>query len=168
MHDLILGSKKSSVLCVIKNNENFLLLERIKPPHQGMFTPVGGKINPFESPKDAAFRELNEETGLTLKTLKYCGILVETSSIQYNWINFVYCGETEYFQPQYCNEGVLKWINFKDIDKYLIPKTDMYIYKYIINSKIFMFNALYDNNIELISLTEEIENVCYSKTFQKA
>jgi len=60
------GLKKTAVLCVLKHGENFLLLKRLKEPNKDSYTPVGGKLDPFESPIKAAIRETWEETGLTV------------------------------------------------------------------------------------------------------
>jgi 8-oxo-dGTP pyrophosphatase MutT (NUDIX family) len=40
---------------------------------------VGGKLDPFESPLKSAIRETFEETGIKFDTMKFCGILTETS-----------------------------------------------------------------------------------------
>ena len=57
------GLKKSAVLCVLKNQDSFLLLKRLKEPNKELYTPVGGKLDPFENPNQTAIRETREETG---------------------------------------------------------------------------------------------------------
>ena len=42
-----LGIKKVATLCVLKNENRFLLLKRLKEPNKDLFTPVGGKLDPF-------------------------------------------------------------------------------------------------------------------------
>lgn len=50
------------------------------------------------------------------------------------------------------------WINFDDLLNVPTPKTDWYIYKYILDNKPFAFSAEYDEKLNLLSMTEEIEN----------
>lgn len=45
--------------------ENALVCLRRKPPYQGLYNFVGGKIEPGEDGFDAAYRELQEETGIS-------------------------------------------------------------------------------------------------------
>lgn len=51
------------------------------------------------------------------------------------------------------------WISFDNLLNVPTPKTDWYIYKYILADKPFAFSAEYDDNLTLIKMTEEIENV---------
>lgn len=153
-----IGLKKTATLCVLKNNKNFLLLKRLKEPNKDNFTPVGGKLDPFENPLKAAIRETYEETGITIETMKYCGILTESSPSEYNWIGYVYLAEIPFINPPDCNEGKLKWISFENVLNVPTPKTDWFIYDYILKNKPFAFNADYDENLNLLSLQEEIEN----------
>lgn len=109
--------------------------KRLKEPNKDNFTPVGGKLDPFE------------ETGVKVDTMKYCGILTETSPTEYNWIGYVYIVDIDFVEPPNCNEGTLMWIDFEDLLKEPTPKTDWYVYKYIL-----------DDKLNILSMTEEIEN----------
>ena len=153
-----IGIKKVATLCVLKNEQSFLLLQRLKEPNKDNYTPVGGKVDPFESPLESAIRETYEETGIKVDSMKFCGILTETSPVDYNWICYVYLAEIDYLTPHECNEGKLEWISFDDVLKVPTPKTDWYIYKYILENKPFAFSAKYDEKLILLSMREDIEN----------
>ena len=73
------GLKRTAVLCVLRNGNDFLLLKRFKEPNKNMYTPVGGKLDPFETPKNAALRETREETGIIVPDMRFCGVVTETS-----------------------------------------------------------------------------------------
>ena len=150
------GLKKTAVLCVLKNNQQFLLLKRLKEPNKNMYTPVGGKLDPYETPLQAALRETMEETGIVLSHMKYCGTLVETSPADYNWISFVYMAEVEQMPPPNCNEGVLEWIAFADVLNVPTPASDWFIYKYLLQEKIFAFNAVYDAQLQMIYMQNDL------------
>ena len=152
------GFKKVAVLCVLKNGHNFLLLKRLKEPNKDNYTPVGGKLDPFENPYDAALRETWEETGIQVPSMKYGGTLVESSPTTYNWISFVYIAEINFTPPPACNEGTLEWIEFEDVLNIPTPKTDWFIYKYLLEEKPFAFNAQYDKELNLIEMKDELTN----------
>lgn len=159
MNNIPLGIKRTATLCILRHQNNFLLLKRLKEPNKDNYTPVGGKLERFENPLKSAIRETFEETGIKVDTMKYCGILTETSPTKYNWVNYVYIADIEYIEPPICNEGTLNWISFDDLLEVPTPKTDWYIYKYILDNKPFAFNADYDRELNLISMREEIENI---------
>lgn len=53
--------------CIIvynKNKDKLLFCKRMKNPYKGLFNLVGGKIEVGESGFEAAYRELQEETGI--------------------------------------------------------------------------------------------------------
>ena len=152
------GLKRAATLCVLKNSNRFLLLRRFKEPNKNKYTPVGGKIDPFENPLDSAIRETNEETGIKLDTMKFCGMLTETSPIEYNWICYVYLAEIGFIPAPNCKEGKLEWVDFENVLNIPTPKTDWFIYKYILDNKPFAFSAEYDENLMLLSMQEDIEN----------
>ncbi|MCC7318356.1 MAG: NUDIX domain-containing protein [Bacteroidales bacterium] len=159
MSKIPIGLKRAATICILRHGDKFLLLKRFKEPNKDKFTPVGGKLDPFESPLNSAIRETFEETGISVKTMKYCGILTETSPTEYNWTEYVYIADIDFISPPDCNEGTLEWISFHDLLSVPTPKTDWHIYKYILDEKPFAFSAEYNEQLTLLSMTEEIENV---------
>jgi 8-oxo-dGTP diphosphatase len=150
------GHKQPAVLVILKSNNQFLLLKRKKSPNKGKYTPVGGKLDPYESPYKAAIRETYEETGIEVSYMIFCGTMVESSPSKYNWICFVYLSEIDYIASPKCNEGKLEWIPATHLSKIPTPTTDRFIYEYITRSKNFMFNVEYDLNLNILEMREEI------------
>lgn len=158
MNNDVFGLKRAATLCILRNNDKFLLLKRLKEPNKDMYVPVGGKIDPFENPDDAVAREVMEETRIHITSKQFCGILTETSPIKYNWISYVYMSDIEFVEVPYCNEGELQWIDAKDLVDIPTPLTDLYIYDYVLKGEIFAFNAIYDSELNLTSLWEQYSN----------
>lgn len=52
-----------------ENATEILLCKRRRNPYKGLFNFVGGKIKENEDGMDAAYRELEEETGITRKDI---------------------------------------------------------------------------------------------------
>ena len=102
-----------SSLCYIEKDNQYLMLHRVKKvndENHDKWIGVGGKFEWGESPEDCMLREVREETGYTLTSWKYRGIIM-----------FVYGEETvEYMSlftadgfegtPIDCDEGVLEWV----------------------------------------------------------
>lgn len=145
-------------MIILRHQENFLLLKRAKAPHQGKYVPVGGKLEPFEDPYTAALRELKEETGIEITSLKYCGHLIETSPVNYNWQCNIYLADIPMMSPPYCDEGTLHWIEFKNVLNVPTPPTDWHIYQFVMQNRFFALNAVYDADLNLLEMTEEIAN----------
>lgn len=58
--------KKLNVILVYNKEDNKILMcKREKEPYKGKFNLVGGKVEPNEDELHAAYRELQEETGIT-------------------------------------------------------------------------------------------------------
>ena len=58
--------KKLNVVIVYnKEKDKLLMCKREKEPYKGKYNLVGGKVEPNENEITAAYRELEEETGIT-------------------------------------------------------------------------------------------------------
>ena len=90
------GLKKVASMVILKNRDRYLLLKRAKEPNKGKYLPVGGKLDPYETPLNCAIRETFEETGIRIENPKFCGTLIESSPTDYNWICYIYLAEIEF------------------------------------------------------------------------
>ena len=135
------------------------MLKRKRAPNLGLYTPVGGKLEPGESPRAAAIREVREEAGVLLEDVSYSGVLVDSSPRDSNWICFVYRARVDYFEPPDCDEGDLIWIPVDSLETLPIPATDQYLYQYIFSDQPFFLSAIYSDEDFLVEISEEISGV---------
>ena len=155
------GLKRCVALCILKNGDNYLLIKRgkrktTKEDDYGMYLPIGGKLEPYETPEQAAKREVKEETGFDIETLEFKGMIIENSKINYNWVHFVYLSEVPYFDPKETDEGYLEWVYKDDVESLPTPEIDKEVYKYVVNNQKFIFNDEYDDELNLIYAKEEL------------
>lgn len=81
---------------VINKNKEFLIGKRKNCYKAGMFGFPGGRLELNETIMECGIRELYEETGITIKSLKYIGVVRELQT-GYNFIHFGFVCED-------CNE----------------------------------------------------------------
>ena len=104
---------KMTTLCYLERGDEYLMLHRTKKENDenhDKWIGVGGKFEAGESPEDCMRREIFEETGLTVTSYRYRGIVTFVSNIY----------ETEYMhlftvtdwtgEARECDEGELAWI----------------------------------------------------------
>ena len=107
-----------TTLCYIEKDGCYLMMHRIKKEkdvNQGKWIGVGGHFEPGESPEECLLRETKEETGLTLTSWKFRGIV---TFIAEGWPSEYMCLFTaDGFTGELseCGEGVLKWVKKEDV-----------------------------------------------------
>ena len=154
--DIPIGLKKAATTCILRSDAGFLLLRRSKEPNLGKYVPIGGHLEPFETPRAAAIREVKEEAGISIKEPRLRGILTESSPTKYNWIIYIYAADIAAIPPIECVEGTLEWVAPERLDTIPIPTTDGFIYDYLSRSEFFVLDAVYDEDVELITLFDEL------------
>lgn len=113
---------KLTTLCYIEKDEKYLMLHRVLKKNdinKDKWIGVGGHFEKGESPEDCLLREVKEETGLTLTSYQFRGIITFTFSSQGKET------DTEYMclytangyegELVSCSEGNLEWVNKKDV-----------------------------------------------------
>lgn len=108
-------SVELTVLCLIHKNGRYLLQDRIKNDWKG-YTLPGGHIEPGESIVDAVIREMQEETGLTIRHPHLCGVK-QFPLEEGRYIVFLF--ETEEFEGDLrsSEEGTMHWIDEGELSK---------------------------------------------------
>lgn len=102
-----------TVLCLIHNEDSYLLQDRVKEDWKG-YTLPGGHIEPGESIVDAVVREMKEETGLTIRSPRLCG--VKQFPIEGGrYIVFLF--ETDQFEGKVVDsdEGKMHWVKISEL-----------------------------------------------------
>ena len=74
----------NTTLCYLERGEEYLMLHRTKKENDlnhDKWIGVGGKFQDKESPEDCLLRETWEETGLTLTSYRYRGLVTFISNL---------------------------------------------------------------------------------------
>ncbi|TNE68393.1 MAG: NUDIX domain-containing protein [Bacteroidetes bacterium] len=143
-------------MVILRCGTEYLLLRRAKMPNAGKYVPVGGKLEHGERPVEAAIRETKEETGIEIPPPRLCGILSESSPVNYNWLCYIYLADIPYQTPPYCNEGQLEWISSTQLRTIPTPPTDLAIYDFVDRGEMFVMDAVYDEALNLLQLVNEL------------
>lgn len=69
--------KKLNVIIVYNKEESKILMcKRAKDPYKGKYNLVGGKVEQGENEMHAAYRELQEETGITKEDIELTHLMI--------------------------------------------------------------------------------------------
>ncbi len=124
---------KLATLCYVKKNGKTLMIHRVKKErdfHEGKWNGLGGKFEQGETPEECAIREIKEEAGLDVKSLKMKGFLTfPMFDGKDDWFVFVFVIDEFTGELIDSPEGNLEWIpddklldlNLWDGDKIFLP-----------------------------------------------
>ena len=103
----------NTTLCYIEKNDSYLLLHRTKKEHdfnKDKWIGVGGKFEDGESPEECLLREVKEETGLTLRSWHWHGIVTFVSDEYPTEYMYLYTSSDFTGELSDCDEGELEWV----------------------------------------------------------
>jgi len=101
-----------TTLCYIEHNGKYLMLNRNKKKNDinsGKWIGIGGKFEKGESPEECLVREVEEETGLTLKSFEYRGIVTFVNGEDAEYMHLFTSSDFSGTLKK-CDEGELSWI----------------------------------------------------------
>lgn len=103
-----------TTLCYIEREDSYLMLHRISKKNdvnRDKWIGVGGHLESGESPEDCLLREVKEETGLTLTSYQFRGIL--TFQFNDNESEYICLYTADGFEGELseCDEGALEWVD---------------------------------------------------------
>ena len=103
-------------MCMIKNKDQVLVLDRNDPVWPGLTFP-GGHVEAHESFHDSVVREVKEETGLTISHPQLVGVKQFYDHNDERYLVFFYIAEQFSGTVKESDEGKQTWMSAKELKK---------------------------------------------------
>ncbi|MBS7227662.1 MAG: 8-oxo-dGTP diphosphatase [Oscillospiraceae bacterium] len=110
----------NSTLIYVERGDEYLMLHRTKKENdlnRDKWIGIGGKFEENESPEDCMLREAREETGLTLTSWRYRGIVTFLSDRWETEYMHLFTADSYSGTLRQCDEGDLAWIKKSELLK---------------------------------------------------
>ena len=144
-----------STLCYIENDGKYLMLHRnVKENdvNEGKWIGVGGHFEADESPEECLLREVREETGYTLTSYRYRGIVTFVSGNGVTEYMSLFTADGFEGEQIACDEGVLEWVDINKIQDLNLWRGDKIFLKLIAEKvPFFSLKLVYDGHDGLVS-----------------
>ncbi|MED9968015.1 MAG: 8-oxo-dGTP diphosphatase [Blautia sp.] len=104
--------------CYLETEDAYLMLHRVSKKNdvnKDKWIGVGGHFEEGESPEDCLLREVYEETGLTLTSWRFRGIVTFTQEDYGTEYMCMYTADGFTGTMKECDEGILEWVPKKDL-----------------------------------------------------
>lgn len=144
----------NTTLCYICRGSEYLMLHRVKKENdinRDKWIGVGGKFEPDESPDECLLREVREETGLTLRSWRYRGIVTFVNTKCASEYMHLFTSDDYEGEIKQCDEGVLEWIDRKKLYDLTLWEGDKIFLRLLESDEPFFSLKLSYDGDELIS-----------------
>ena len=142
--------------------DSVLLVRRRKHPYIGYWTGLGGKIEPGESPRECAIREVLEESGLRIHKPKLRCIVTEVSPRpDWQWLIFVYAA-SEFDGELSAENGAeeVKWWTIGNPELKIPEADNTFFYKALASDEpVYEATYVYDDSMMLIKIVDQDANL---------
>lgn len=125
-------ASKMSTLCYIEKEGKYLMLHRTvkkNDVNREKWIGVGGHFEQDESPEECLLREVREETGYTLTSWRYRGIVTFVSGDGVTEYMSLFTADGFEGEPIPCDEGELAWVDIEDVWKLNIWEGDKIFFR---------------------------------------
>ncbi|HIT94158.1 MAG TPA: 8-oxo-dGTP diphosphatase [Candidatus Faecivivens stercoripullorum] len=144
---------RNTTLCYLERDGSLLMLFRNKKAvdeNHGKWIGVGGKFEEGETPEECAVREVYEETGLKVGSLRLRGIITFVMQPLTTEYMFLYtCDDFsgELSDPDGCPEGILRWVEKEKLDELPMWEGDRIFLRLLMEEHpFFSLKLCYDQN----------------------
>ena len=123
---------KISTLCYIERDNKYLMLHRTvkkNDVNKDKWIGVGGHFEADESPEECLLREVKEETGYTLTSYRYRGLVTFVSGNGVTEYMSLFTADGFEGKPIPCDEGELEWVDIDEIDNLNIWEGDKIFFR---------------------------------------
>lgn len=143
-----------STLCYIEKDQKYLMLHRTvkkNDVNKDKWIGVGGHFEAEESPEECLLREVLEETGYTLTSYRYRGIVTFVSGNGVTEYMSLFTADGFTGEPIACDEGELEWVDKDCIDKLNIWEGDKIFFRLLNEERpFFSLKLVYDGTDRLV------------------
>ena len=137
-----------STLCYIEQDGKYLMLHRTvkkNDVNKDKWIGVGGHFEKNESPEECLLREVREETGYTLTSWKYRGIVTFVYGEDVTEYMSLYTADGFTGEPIPCDEGELEWVEKERVLELNIWEGDKIFFRLLNeNAPFFSLKLVYD------------------------
>ena len=108
-----------TTLCYLEKDDSYLMLHRVSKKNginHDKWIGVGGHFEHAESPEDCLKREVQEETGLTLNSFEFRGIVTFVSDDSEAEYMHLFTSKDFSGEMRECDEGKLEWVKIDKIE----------------------------------------------------
>jgi len=144
-----------STLCYIEKDRKYLMLHRTVKENdinKDKWIGVGGHFEADESPEECLIREVREETGYTLTSYRYRGIVTFVSGNGITEYMSLFTADGFEGEETDCDEGELEWVDIDRIHELNIWEGDKIFFRLMEEEcDFFSLKLVYDGQDQLIS-----------------
>ncbi|MBQ8053514.1 MAG: 8-oxo-dGTP diphosphatase [Lachnospiraceae bacterium] len=144
-----------STLCYLEKDEQYLMLHRVvkkNDVNKDKWIGVGGHFEQDESPEECLLREVREETGYTLTSYRFRGIVTFVSGDGVTEYMHLFTADGFEGTPIPCDEGVLEWVPKRRIEDLNIWEGDKIFFRLLTREEpFFSLKLVYDGKGGLVS-----------------
>ena len=147
---------KLTTLCYIEKDNQYLMLHRTKKENDqshDKWLGIGGKLEQDESPEDCMKREIMEETGLTVTSFTFAGVITFVSDVWETEYMFLYVVDGFTGDMITCDEGDLQWVPKEEVMKLNLWEGDRIFINRLLNEEYgFSIRYVYEGD-DLVEVT---------------
>ena len=147
-----------TTLCYIEKDDQYLMLHRVRKENdinRDKWIGVGGHFEVAESPEDCLFREVKEETGLSLESWRFRGIVTFVSDGDFVEYMCIYTADGFSGSLKECDEGVLEWVKKSEIEKLELWEGDRIFLRLLSeNAPFFSLKLVYEDGVLLSAVLD--------------
>ena len=144
-----------STLCYLERDGKYLMLHRTrkkKDVNKDKWIGVGGHFEKDESPEECLLREVREETGYTLTSYHFSGLVTFVSGDGVTEYMSLFTADGFTGQETACDEGELQWVDKKDIPRLNLWEGDRIFFRLLEERQdFFSLKLVYDGAGGLVS-----------------